>query len=150
MKTDELLNEFDNVIKEGWNLPLTRGKIIVNANEVYRFLKEIRTSLPEEVKQAKAIASDRTEIIKKANKEANALIESAKEQAEKMINKSELVSRAKIKAKKIEEEAKVKAKTFQIAAQKYIFDLIKKTEKALASNIDEFQKISKKIRLLRK
>lgn len=150
METEELLTKFESTIKEGFNLPLVKSKVVIDVFEAHRFLREIRASLPEEVDQARAIANDRIQIIKKANREAEAIVRSAKDQAKRLIDKSEIVIKARARARATEKESKKQAKAFQVAAQNYIFKLFEKTEEALNLNMNEFNKISRKIKSLHK
>ncbi|MDR1467471.1 MAG: hypothetical protein LBI55_03565 [Oscillospiraceae bacterium] len=147
MRTEELLTELDKILEEGWNLPLAKGKIIMDVLEARRALREIRVSLPEEVKQAKAIAKDRSDIIRRASKDAKLIIKSAEERAEKIIEHDELVVRARDKARKMEEKAKEDAQILRIAAQKYAYDIFKKTDELLSSNLRNFRRDTKDLKL---
>jgi hypothetical protein len=147
VRTEELLTELDKILEEGWNLPLAKGKIIMDVLEARRALREIRVSLPEEVKQAKAIAKDRSDIIRRASKDAKLIIKSAEERAEKIIEHDELVVRARDKARKMEEKAKEDAQILRIAAQKYAYDIFKKTDELLSSNLRNFRRDTKDLKL---
>ncbi|MDR3178600.1 MAG: hypothetical protein LBT82_00890 [Oscillospiraceae bacterium] len=145
MRTEDLLMELDKMIEEGWSLPLSRGKIIMNAPEARKALKEIKISLPEEVRQAKAIASDRSEIIKRATKDAHAIIKSAEDKARRMMEKDELIKRAKAQAFKMKQETQNEVKASRLATQKFVYEILHHTEELLISNLEQFRKITKNL-----
>jgi vacuolar-type H+-ATPase subunit H len=139
VRTEELIGELDKMLGEGWNLPLSGGKVVMDAPQARRVLKGIMNSLPEEVRQAKAIAKDRGEIIKRASKDAKLIIRSAEEKAKKIVEQDELVIRAKERARAVEEKAKEEAQLLREAAKKYVCELFKKTDEILSLTLKEFR-----------
>ena len=73
MRVDELINELQDLVADAKAVPLTGGKVIVEAEKIYDILDEIQDTLPAEVRQAKNIVSDRGQIIAEAKKEAEAI-----------------------------------------------------------------------------
>ena len=70
MNVSSLLDELDEMIDSAWNMPLSGGKALVDAERVREIVDKIRSSLPQEIRQAKAIVSDRSQIIADAKREA--------------------------------------------------------------------------------
>ena len=60
MKVLELLEELEDIVDEATGLPLT-GKIMLDAEEIFQIVREIRLALPDDVQQAKWIRDERTE-----------------------------------------------------------------------------------------
>ena len=52
MKVLELLEELEDIVDEATGLPLT-GKIMLDAEEIFQIVREIRLALPDDVQQAK-------------------------------------------------------------------------------------------------
>ena len=54
MNVSSLLDELDEMIDSAWNMPLSGGKALVDAERVREIVDKIRSSLPQEIRQAKA------------------------------------------------------------------------------------------------
>lgn len=94
MNVSSLLDELDEMIDSAWNMPLSGGKALVDAERVREIVDKIRSSLPQEIRQAKAIVSDRSQIIADAKREAETVVRVAEERARVMVNQDEIVRQA--------------------------------------------------------
>ena len=74
MRVEELLNEIQDMMNDAKSVPLTGGKALVDTEKVLDILDEINDTLPSEVRQAKNIVADRSQIIAEAKKEAEEII----------------------------------------------------------------------------
>ena len=74
MNIDEILDVIDELLDRSCSLPLSGGRCVVDADKVRDLIDDIRLNIPSEIKQAKAIVSDRTDIISGAKKEAESII----------------------------------------------------------------------------
>ena len=70
MNIDDILDAMDEMLDRAWNLPLTGGRCVVDAEKVRDLIDDIRLNMPAEIKQAKQIVADRADIISVAKKEA--------------------------------------------------------------------------------
>ena len=70
MNVEELIDELYEMVEKAWNLPLSRGRAVLDGEEVKQILDEIRENLPQELLKAKAIVADRNQIISTAKMEA--------------------------------------------------------------------------------
>ena len=52
MNVSSLLDELDEMIDSAWNMPLSGGKALVDAERVREIVDKIRSSLPQEIRQA--------------------------------------------------------------------------------------------------
>ena len=68
MNIDDILDAMDEMLDRAWNLPLTGGRCVVDAEKVRDLIDDIRLNMPAEIKQAKQIVADRTDIISVAKK----------------------------------------------------------------------------------
>lgn len=73
MKVEDLIIELREVIDDAKTLPLSGGKSVIDAEHVKEILDDIEETLPQEVRQAKAIVADRAQIIADAKRKAKAL-----------------------------------------------------------------------------
>ena len=61
MNIDEILDMLDELLDRAWNLPLSGGRCVIDAEKVREMVDDIRLNLPDEIKQAKAIVKDRSD-----------------------------------------------------------------------------------------
>lgn len=146
MSIESLVDELDDMIEEAWTLPLSGGKSVLDADKVKRILEDIRLSFPKEIRQAKAIAADRNNIIDDAKNEAERIIRSAEEKAKAIVNKDEIVKEANAKANSMVIDAQKKSKEIIKAANDYVDDLMAKTDMILSENLTEVRKARKSIK----
>ena len=146
MKIEECLQELNDLLEESWNLPLVKGKALVDIDKVKEIAINIHQSFPSELTQAKAIVADRTQIVDDARAEAKSIIQSAQNKAEIILSKEAIVKQAEEIAEKIVSEAKNNSKNIKRATNEYIENLIKNTDKMLMTNITEFREACHNIR----
>lgn len=140
MNVEKLIDDLDELVDASWRFPLSGGKVIVDSKEMRRLLEDVRLSLPREIIQAKNVVADRTKIIEDAKQEAQAIIKASEEKAGLMISQSEIVKNAQNVANRIISEAKIKSKEIKSAANVYVGELIKKTDKILTESVSEIRK----------
>ena len=70
MNIDEILDNIEELLDRSWSLPLSGGRCVVDADKVRDLVDDIRLNLPSEIKQARGIVADRSEIIDNAKREA--------------------------------------------------------------------------------
>ncbi len=87
----------------------------IDAEKVREMVDDIRLNLPDEIKQAKAIVKDRTEILSSAKSEAEAIVRKAEERARVMIAQDEVMKQAQAKATEIVTQAQTKSKEIRQA-----------------------------------
>ncbi len=105
---DVILNSIDEVLEDAVTLPLT-SKCMVDADRIRELIDDIRLNMPTEIKQAKAVVSDRNEILSLAKKEAEGLIRKAEERAKSLVDNDTIVRQANAKGMALLSEASQKA-----------------------------------------
>lgn len=137
MNIDDMLDLLDDMIEESWKVPFAGGKRAIDEEKVSDLIDEIRMSVPQEIKQARAIVADRTEIISTAKKEAEDIIRRAEERARAIIAKDELVRQSQEKANEIMNQAQQKSREMRQAAHDFADDILKETEDSLLRSIND-------------
>lgn len=140
VRVEEILEELEDLVKDAWSLPLTGGKGFVNVERVSELINEIRDELPNELRQAKAIIADRSQIIAEAKDEAAGIVESAEKKAQFMVERDEIVKQAQKKSEEILQEAKMKAREMKQATNEYVEDVIKRTDETLTAAVTDLRK----------
>ncbi len=146
MNIYNLLNEMDKLIDDAWSVPLTGGKSVVDAERARDILDDLRNSIPQEVRQARAITADRKQILADAKREGELIVNKAKERAELLINQDELVRQAHAHAKEIVDEAKKQADDIKKSTQIYVNNFMKNIDEQLSSFTTDFHKMRQNIK----
>ena len=146
MNVEELLDELYDMVEKAWNFPLSRGRAMLDVEEVKDILEEIREAMPQEIRQAKAIVADRTQIISDAKREAETIVRVAEERARAMVNQDEIVKQAQQKANEMLAQAQTRSRTTQKACNVYIDDLMQRTDEGLTANLAELRKTRQEIK----
>ena len=165
MKFKELIDELEEIIEDASKIPLS-NKCMVDKEEVFNVVQQIRLAYPEDIKQAEYVKKERDRILQDAQKEAQIITEEARAKCAKMVDDSEIVRLAKQKAAELlndaqstgkdvvnqskeqarllQEEKKRELEDYQEEVRSYIINILQKTESAseqavstLAKSIDE-------------
>lgn len=140
---NELINEIEDIMDSASSVPFSR-KVSVDPDEIDEVLKEMRNSLPEEIKNAQWVNSEKDRIISEAKNEAKSIVENAnheissfKEQArnqyQKMVSEHEITIQAKNEAHRIIQEAKTEA----LAIKKQSYEYVDKLFSSSAQNFSQ-------------
>ena len=150
MRVDELIQELQDLVSDAKTMPLTGGKVIIEADKIYDILDEIQDTLPAEVRQAKNIVADRSQIIAEAKKESEDIIRGAEERKKTMIEQSEVMREAKAEAAELLNDAKAKASEIRKAANDYVENVMKRTDDAITAQLTELRKTRQNLRITKK
>ena len=150
MRVDELITELQDLVADAKTLPLSGGKVIVEAEKIYDILDEIQDTLPAEVRQAKNIVADRSQIIAEAKKEAEDIIRAAEERKKQMIEQSEVMREAKAEAAELLNDVKAKAAEMRKAANDYVENIMKRVDDAITAQLTELRKTRQNLRITKK
>lgn len=97
MKVLNLLEELEELIDTASSVPLT-GKTIINKEDFFELIKEIKLALPDEIAQAKHLVQERESIINDAKMEFDKKIKAAELERDLMVEEHEITKRAVSKA----------------------------------------------------
>ncbi|HPU35597.1 MAG TPA: ATPase [Bacillota bacterium] len=131
------LNELEELIENSGRVPLTR-KVMVNEDSILDLLDRIRTTIPEEIRQAKWIIQEREKVMSESQKEARRIVENAQKQVEKQAEDSEVVRKAKAVAEEIIARAERTAQEMREGAREY-------ADEILSALQDKLNKINQQI-----
>lgn len=146
MTTEQLIDKLEDLVDQAWSLPLSGGRSVLDADKVRDILDDLRDSLPQEIRQAKAIVADRSQIIGEAKREAETVVRVAEERAKKMVNQHEIVKQAQARANDLLTQSQAKAREMRRAANDYVDDLMKRTDEQFTANLAELRKTRQSIK----
>ena len=116
MRVEDLINELEDMMNDAKVLPLTGGKAVVDTEAVLDILDDIQDALPGEVRQAKSIVADRSQILAEAKKEAEEIIRAGEEKKKQLVAEDEITKQAQAQAADILSDAKKKSSEMKKAA----------------------------------
>src|SRR2546422_3421637 len=99
-----LVDRLENLITNSRRVPLV-NQIMVKEADILNIIDQMRTSIPDEFKQARAIIHDKERILAQAQADANKLIARAQVEAEEAVHREGLLRLADEKAEQIKIEA---------------------------------------------
>ena len=146
MNMDELLDLLDETLEESPSLPLTGGKRMVDVDKVRDMIDDVRLNMPGEIKQAKAIVNDRTEIVATAKREAEAIIKKAEERARVLVDQEEIVKIAQQRATELLGTAQQQAREMRTTITDYCGNMLRQTEESLARGAAEVKNVRQTLR----
>ncbi|MCI1955187.1 MAG: ATPase [Oscillospiraceae bacterium] len=146
MRVDDLIDELYDMLEKAWSLPLSRGRAVLDGEQVRQILDEIREALPQEIHQARAIVADRSQILADAKREADTVLRVSQERAKALVAQDEITRQAQQKANDLVGQAQAKTREMRKATNDYVDDLMKRTEDELAGLLAEARKVRQNIK----
>lgn len=122
-----LVDRLEELFNESRPIWLTHS-VIVDEDRMLDIIDQMRVAIPEEIKQAQQIITQRDRIMAQAKEEANRTIALAREKAEKQLEGDELVQSAKLRVEEIISQAHKEADITQREADKYILETLTNLE----------------------
>ena len=124
------------MVAAGKKLPLTNNVVLDQAT-ILELIDQLRTSVPEEVRQARRITEDAGRITDRAKEEGETIVARAQEQAAQMLEERELVRAAQQRAAEILDQAQDEGREVRRGADEYAAGVLIRLEgeciKALTS-----------------
>lgn len=131
-----LVDRLEELFNESRPIWLTHS-VIVDEDRMLDLIDQMRVAVPEEIKKAQQIITQRDRILAQAKEEANRTIALAREKAEKQLEDNEIIDAAKTRAEEILEQAKNDAEEAQREADKYILETLASLESHLDRQLSQ-------------
>src|SRR5665648_856049 len=90
-----LIDKLDDLAHNASTLPMT-DKVMIDRDEIYELLDQMRATIPEESKQARWIVKERQEMLQEAREESERIVAEAKEESERLTGEQEVVKQAPV------------------------------------------------------
>jgi cell division septum initiation protein DivIVA len=133
-----LIDELESRLTEGRRIPLT-SNVVIDEEECFDIINEMRSRVPEEVKQAKRTEREKERIIAQAHEEAERIVALAREQAREVLGEQEIVKEAEGRAQTIIERAQHEADRIKTDADDYVIAVLSHLESQLSSLLTTVQ-----------
>lgn len=130
-----LLDKLDAYLSECSRLPLV-GKLLVDEDEVFSIIDDLRAQLPQEMEQAKWLLKERERILQEARKESEEIVKDAQGQIASLASESTIAKEARVQAEELMARAKDVAREINLGAREYADELMKAVEDAVTETLD--------------
>ena len=128
-----LIDKLDDIIHNARSVPLT-DNVMFDREEIYDILDQMRSTIPEEIKQARWIVKERQEMLAEAKQEAERLLADAQERTDALASETEIVRLAERNAQQIMEDAREQERATRLGAEDYADEVLGNLE----TNLDKF------------
>lgn len=126
----QLIDKLEQLVISGGRLPLST-RIIVDEQQILDVIDQLRVTVPEEIKQARRVSSERERVLEQAESEAEKIINTAREQATLMLQDTELVRAAEEEAARVIQNAHDQADEVRLGADHYAMEVLSGLENEL-------------------
>ncbi len=114
----ELVDKMEDILESSSSVPFS-NKVMVDIDELFEIIQEIRIQLPDEIKQASWIKEERQKILSEAKEEAETLLSQTEKKLTELVDKNEVTKKAQEKADEIIRKAKANAKIIRDGSLEY-------------------------------
>jgi len=135
MELMALIDMLEEVVDNSPKMLLS-SKVLINKNQMFDLIKEIRIKLPDEIKKAEWVNDKKENIINEARIEAENMIKSAEEKFNELVRECEVTRVANENAQLIINSAREYAKELRLGAKEYVEIMLLETEKKLNDSLE--------------
>jgi vacuolar-type H+-ATPase subunit H len=114
----QLVDRLEELFNQSRPIPLTHS-VIVDEDKFLDIIDQMRIAVPEEVKKAQQLYSQKDRIMAQAQEEANRTLELARQKAAELVEKEALVEDAKRRVAQIIDQAHAEADNVIAGAEQY-------------------------------
>lgn len=143
----QLIEELEDVLDDASSVPFSK-KVAVDPDEIYEIVKEIRQSLPEEIRQAKWVNDEKERILEEADQQANQIISRAEKTASDseaemqkrfndLVNEHNITKQASKIGESIVADAEKQARQVRESSFAYVDEVLANTQENLKEVIKE-------------
>ena len=119
----ELIDKLDDLIHNARPVPLT-DQVRIDREAIFELLDEMRSTIPEEVKQARWIVKERQEMLAEARREADRMLAEARERVQHEVSQQEVVRQAEREAQDMLEAARQREREVRLGAEDYADEVL--------------------------
>lgn len=131
-----LIDRLEDVLNEARPLPFTHS-VIVDEDRILDLIDQMRVAVPEEIKKAQQVLSQRDRILAQAQEEANRTLALAREKSEQLVERDAIVQAAYARADQIVSEAHGNIDTIRSDADAYALDVLSRLELELERSLGQ-------------
>jgi len=134
MDIQQLVDRLEEALNSSTRLPMS-AYVLVNEDNVYNIIDQMRVAIPEEVKRANRIEAEKDRVLAQANEEADRIRELAKQEAAELVKRDAIMASAQQRSDNILERSRRDAEALRRDADVYVIDVLTKLEEDLLRSL---------------
>lgn len=131
-----LIDRLERLLNESWRMPLS-AYLVINEDDFLDVIDQMRTTVPQEVKEGEKIQRERERILAQADEEALRVIQIAQEDAVKLTEDHALIEAANQRAETIIQRAQREAQVLKRDADEYAREVLVSLDDQLGTLEDQ-------------
>ena len=135
----ELIEKMEEIITKSKKIPFS-SNFIINENDIFEILDELKSVIPEEFKQARWIVRERENMLEEAKRQAMRILKEAEEKSEILISENEIMKNALKKSEEIISISEAKARTIRLESEDYADEKLASLEAVLYKILSAIEK----------
>jgi vacuolar-type H+-ATPase subunit H len=139
MNALEIIDRIEELLDGSRRIPFS-ANVVVNGDEVYDLIEELRNVMPEEFKQSRWIVRERENMIEEAKKQSEKIIKNAQEKADALVDETEIMKRATRKSEEMMSAIEARARTIRLEAEDYADEKLANLEAVLHKLLNSIEK----------
>jgi F0F1-type ATP synthase membrane subunit b/b' len=139
-----LVDRIEELFNESRAVPFTRN-VVVDEDKMLDIIDQMRVTIPEEVKKAQQIVSQKDRIVAQAQEEASRIVALAKEKAEQIVEREAIVKSAQTRGAQIIAQAREDASNTRHDADDYVIDSLQAMEEEVTKLLTQVRNGIRKI-----
>ena len=139
-----LVDRIEELFNESRAVPFTRN-VVVDEDKMLDIIDQMRVTVPEEVKKAQQIVTQKDRIVAQAQEEASRIVALAKEKAEQIVEREAIVKSAQTRGAQIVTQAREDASNTRHDADDYVIDSLQNLEEEVTKLLTQVRNGVRKI-----
>jgi F0F1-type ATP synthase membrane subunit b/b' len=131
-----LVDRLEELLNQSRPLPFTHN-VIVDEDRMLDIIDQMRVAVPDEVKKAQQLLSQRDRILAQAQEEANRTLAIAREKSEQLLERDSIVQAAQARADQVINQARIDMDKERQEADQYIVDSLSRLEMELERTLTQ-------------
>jgi cell division septum initiation protein DivIVA len=131
-----LIDRLERLLNESWRMPLS-AYLVINEDDFLDVIDQMRTTVPQEVKEGEKIQRERERILAQAEEEGLRVVQLAQEDAAQLIEEHALIEAANQRADTILERAQREAQVLKRDADEYAREVLVSLDDQLGTLEDQ-------------
>jgi cell division septum initiation protein DivIVA len=131
-----LVDRLEELLNQSRPLPFTHN-VIVDEDRMLDIIDQMRVAVPDEVKKAQQLLSQRDRILAQAQEEANRTLAIAREKSEQLLERDSIVQAAQARADQVINQARIDMEKERQEADQYIVDSLSRLEMELERTLTQ-------------
>jgi cell division septum initiation protein DivIVA len=127
----QLIDRLEELFNDAKAVPFTHN-VIVDEDRMLELIDQMRIAIPEEVKKAQQVVSQRDRVMAQAQEEANRTLQLARDKADQYVQKDVIVQEAQRRAEQIISQARAEAEATRVDADNYVVDTLMQLQDQIA------------------